>query len=57
MQASETREVDRPLRLSRPNECAAVPRSQREDMPRNNDIAVALGGIDSDLDGVRAVRC
>ncbi len=54
--AGEAGEVDRGLRLSGAVEHAAVARPQREDVAGLDEVGGAVGGIDRDLDRVRAVR-
>ena len=51
----EPREVDRRLGLAGTDEHAAVPRAQRKDVAGLDEIVRRRGGIDRDVDRVRAV--
>ena len=55
IEAGEPREVDRRLGLAGADEHAAVARAQREDVAGLDEVVRRRGGVDRDVDRVRAV--
>ena len=55
IEPGEARDIDRRLGVAGAHQHAAVPGDQREDMAGRDDVAIVLGRIDGDGDGVGAV--
>ena len=55
IEAGEPGDVDRRLGMAGADQHAAVARDQREDVAGRDDMLAALGGVDRDRDGARAV--
>ena len=55
LEPGDARDIDRRLGMASANEDAAVPRDEGKDVAWGHDIEGALGGIDGDGDGMRAI--
>ena len=57
VQPGEARNIDGCFGMPCPDQNPAILGEQRKHMARGHDVAIVLGGIDGDGDGVRPVVC